>query len=66
MFLIFVINISTIRIDGCNHIECTCGEHWCWLDGKGGFYDDHHDIGNNNLPGIYKYMHDKYGGYFTN
>ena len=58
--------VSTIRIDGCNHIECTCGEHWCWLDGKGGFYDDHHDIGNNNLPGIYKYMHDKYGGYFTN
>lgn len=25
----------TQRIDGCNHITCPCGEHFCWLCGVG-------------------------------
>ena len=57
--------VMTLLLDGCNHITCTCGEHWCWLDGKGGFYDDN-NIGNNELPGIYQHMREMYGGYYGN
>jgi hypothetical protein len=56
----------TVRIDGCNHIHCQqCGEHWCWLDRQGGFYDDYNNVGDSTLPGIYAFMMQKYGGYFT-
>lgn len=59
-------NALTERIDGCNHIHCDpseggCGEHWCWLDGKGGFHDDIKNIGDLELPGIYAYMQNYLG-----
>ena len=25
----------TQKTAGCNHMTCLCGQHWCWICGKG-------------------------------
>lgn len=43
-----------IKIDGCNHIRCVCGGHWCYQCGK--------EFSENT---IYQHMTNEHGGYFT-
>ena len=26
---------DTYHVDGCHHITCSCGTHWCWVCGIG-------------------------------
>jgi len=55
---------TTVRIDGCNHIACPCGAHWCWLCGRG-FNEDHY--GDEEVPGgIYYHLRHDHGGAFAN
>ena len=45
--------VMTEKTDGCNHISCPCGAHWCYFCG---FEKDE--------EGIYSHMEEEHGGYY--
>lgn len=47
--------VATQKTDGCNHIECMCGQHWCWFCGKKSTEEE-----------IYPHMEEEHGSYYNN
>jgi hypothetical protein len=44
----------TQKTAGCDHLQCTCGAHWCWACGKE--FDSQE---------IYNHMSRVHGGYYA-
>jgi hypothetical protein len=47
---------ATEKYDGCNHIECPCGTHWCFKCGK--------KSEDRTGGGVYQHMTEVHGGYY--
>ncbi|GIQ86611.1 hypothetical protein KIPB_008494 [Kipferlia bialata] len=45
--------VAVEKTEGCNHIECQCGRHWCWTCG---FVTTSEAV-------VYRHMVEKHGGY---
>lgn len=49
-------HVPTVKSEGCNHIACRCGCHWCYFC----------EFGPCNSKGeVYAHMRDKHGSYYT-
>lgn len=46
--------VATQKSSGCNHIECRCGQHWCWYCGEKSTEEE-----------IYGHMESEHGGYYA-
>ena len=46
--------VATQKSSGCNHIECSCGQHWCWYCGEKSTVGD-----------IYGHMETEHGGFYA-
>ncbi len=46
--------VATEKYSGCNHIECKCGQHWCWYCGEMSTEGE-----------IYRHMQNEHGGYYA-
>ncbi|KAI0133805.1 hypothetical protein BJ170DRAFT_175738 [Xylariales sp. AK1849] len=47
-------DVATEKTGGCNHIECTCGTHWCFDCGEKAL----------NGPQVYRHMSERHGGIY--
>jgi hypothetical protein len=48
-------NLPVVKTQGCNHITCPCGKHWCYVCRAG------YNTGNE----VYTHMKSVHGGWFT-
>eukprot|EP01060_Flectonema_neradi_P008379 TRINITY_DN159_c13_g1_i1.p1 TRINITY_DN159_c13_g1~~TRINITY_DN159_c13_g1_i1.p1 ORF type:complete len:1144 (+),score=207.08 TRINITY_DN159_c13_g1_i1:55-3432(+) len=42
-------DVPTVKVDGCSHLTCVCGCHWCWECGE-------------SFPDVYAHLQDEHGG----
>ena len=42
-------DVPTVKLDGCSHLTCVCGCHWCWECGE-------------EFPDVYEHLQDVHGG----
>lgn len=54
-------SVMTEKTEGCNHIECDCGSHWCW---ECRFMPEGKVQGEEAAQQVYRHMSRVHGGYY--